>query len=399
LESELFTIGIVSYNNYRYITEAVDSILAQTYPRIELLISNDASPDFNEEELRSYIDSRKGPNIVRVEINNNRENVGTVKNVNGILRRAEGKYLMFLAADDALYDENVLSAYAECFRKNGKQAYVVSSKTAMCSHDLQEIVSYYPDEEGIDAIQDDTPLQLFSRQTHTFTIPTTSTCYRREIYDELGLYDEDYQLIEDAPFFLRFSRLGYRVFWINGMTGARHRDGGISHGNTMRLSKSFQKYRTDEIRCYEKEIKPYLKQVLPADIKKTKAKWKYVLEVYDRDYIRPTLTPKQLFVRRVKHLPIIFGRMLQRFLRRFYELLMNRDLERAFTILLVLNAVEVLGAVATAYFGLKFAACLIVFARVAFRTAVVSGVVLLAMAVTKVLTYLYGWLRFTISAK
>ena len=71
IQKPVFSFAIVSYNNYRYIFEAVDSVLQQTYPAIELLVANDGSSDFNQEELSAYIDAHKRENLVRVDIHNN----------------------------------------------------------------------------------------------------------------------------------------------------------------------------------------------------------------------------------------------------------------------------------------------------------------------------------------
>ena len=72
---ELFSFGIAAYNNYRYLKEAVDSVLKQDYARIELIISNDGSKDFDEEEITEYINRKKGSNIERVLINNNQTKI------------------------------------------------------------------------------------------------------------------------------------------------------------------------------------------------------------------------------------------------------------------------------------------------------------------------------------
>ena len=106
---------ILSYNNFQYIYEAVDSVLKQTYSPIELLISNDGSPDFKAEELKEYIERKKSSNIVHVDIHNNAKNLGTVRNVESARQRASGEFIMYMAADDALFDETVLQRYVSEF--------------------------------------------------------------------------------------------------------------------------------------------------------------------------------------------------------------------------------------------------------------------------------------------
>ena len=54
MNNPLFSFAIGSYNNYEYIFEAIDSVLNQTYPAIELIVSNDGSPDFKLDEVKKY---------------------------------------------------------------------------------------------------------------------------------------------------------------------------------------------------------------------------------------------------------------------------------------------------------------------------------------------------------
>lgn len=280
-QKPVFSFAIVSYNNYRYIFEAVDSVLQQTYPAIELLVANDGSSDFNQEELSAYIDAHKRENLVHVDIHNNETNLGTVKNIESVRQRATGTYIMYMAADDALYDETVLQRYADEFERLGEDAMVVSSRTAMCGSELGYVMDYAPDESGVKVIRDGTPAELFSRMSHTFTIPTTSTCYRLSLYDRVGPYDTTYYIIEDASFFLRFSRAGIRVHWIDDMVGARHRDGGVSHSEPKKITETYRRYRYDEVLIYEREILPYQDRLLPEDRKKMLEKWEHIKRSYE----------------------------------------------------------------------------------------------------------------------
>lgn len=283
---ELFSFGIAAYNNYRYLKEAVDSVLKQDYARIELIISNDGSKDFDEEEITEYINRKKGSNIERVLINNNETNVGTVKNVNYICGNATGAYIMLMAADDALYNEKVLSRFADSFTNENKEAYCISGKVAMCGEELVDVMSYEPSAEGINAIKNLNSRQMFSKLSHTFIVPTTSTCYRTSLFEELGEHDEDCFIIEDAPLYIKMARKGYQFGWIDNFVAARHRDGGISHGNTRNKSETYRRYRFDEIVIYAKEILPYKELIYPEDLQLMEAKWKYIEGAYYREFLQ-----------------------------------------------------------------------------------------------------------------
>ena len=311
-EAKLFSFVITSYNNYKYIREAVDSVLMQDYPRIQLIFSNDGSADFNAEELSDYVEGRKGQSIVDVQIYAHEENQGTVRNVEFCRSKADGEYIMYMAADDALNGADVLSRYVAEFDKLGEDALVLCSKVAMCGESLGDIEGYEPSEEGIRAIRDGSPQELFSRMSHTWTIPTTTCCYRREVYDVVGGYDTDYFIMEDGPLFMKLARNGQRIYWVDDLVAARHRGGGISHGNTLNLSESYRKYRYDEIIFFEKEVLPFRDQLLKEDKKPMQSKWEYIQRAYFETFVMPNMSTRELFVYQLKHFPRYIRGVLRR---------------------------------------------------------------------------------------
>lgn len=287
--SPLFTFIIASYNNFKYIFEAIDSVLKQSYDNIQLIVSNDGSNDFNREQVDAYIKKNNRGNITSYIVNNNEKNIGTVAHIELCRKMVQGEYIMYMAADDSLYDSNVIKTFVDEFERLGKDALCISSKVAMCSEDLDDIVEVYPDSSIVECIRNYTSIQMFSRLCHTFTIPTTSTCYRKTLYEIVGPYDNSYYIIEDAPLYLKMTRMGIKIHWLD-IIAARHRDGGISHGNNLGLSEAFRKYRQDELEVYRKEILPYKNLILDSDIQLMEKKWQYLQYAYWRDFERKNYT-------------------------------------------------------------------------------------------------------------
>lgn len=89
------TVSVVmpAYNAEKYLTEAIDSILAQTYTDFELIIVNDGSTDSTKQIILSYSD----PRIVYLE---NEKNSGICVTLNNGLRKARGKYIARMDSDD-----------------------------------------------------------------------------------------------------------------------------------------------------------------------------------------------------------------------------------------------------------------------------------------------------------
>jgi glycosyltransferase involved in cell wall biosynthesis len=81
------------YNAEKYLKEAIDSILGQTYTDFELLLLNDGSTDGSEKIIQSYDDSR----IVYLK---NEKNEGLIFSLNKAIDLAKGEYIARMDADD-----------------------------------------------------------------------------------------------------------------------------------------------------------------------------------------------------------------------------------------------------------------------------------------------------------
>jgi glycosyltransferase involved in cell wall biosynthesis len=92
-EQPLVTIAMPVYNAEKYIKNAIDSVLGQTYPNFELVIVNDASPDSSKEIILSYSDPR-------IRYFENEVNLGIAKTRNKCIQQAKGKYIAVLDNDD-----------------------------------------------------------------------------------------------------------------------------------------------------------------------------------------------------------------------------------------------------------------------------------------------------------
>ena len=311
-EIPLFSFVITSYKNHEYIYEALDSVFSQDYPRIQLIISDDGSQDFDKNAVCDYVETYRAENIKDIQIYAHGENRGTVRNMEFCRQKAEGDYIMYMAADDALNENGVLSRYAAEFERLGKGALVLCSKVAMCGENLSDIEKYEPSNEGIHAIRDQAPETLFGRMTHTWTIPTTSCCYRKEVYEVTGGYDTEYFIMEDGLLFMKLVRNGHRIHWVDDLVAARHRGGGISHGNSLNLSEAYRKYRYDEIIFFKKEVLPFQERLLSADKELMQAKWEYLQRAYFETFELPNMSGSELFKYQMKDFPRYMKSILRR---------------------------------------------------------------------------------------
>jgi glycosyltransferase involved in cell wall biosynthesis len=81
------------HNGEKYLREAIESILNQTFTDFKFIIINDGSTDNSLAIIRSYDDKR-------IRILNNGTNIGLTKSLNKALKQAKGKYIARQDADD-----------------------------------------------------------------------------------------------------------------------------------------------------------------------------------------------------------------------------------------------------------------------------------------------------------
>ena len=103
-EKYLFSIIVPIYNAEKYIKQCIDSILNQTYKSFELILINDGSTDNTKSILRSYSDKR----VIIIDQKNMGVNKTRIKGV----KKACGKYILFIDADDFI-DKDTLQIYAD----------------------------------------------------------------------------------------------------------------------------------------------------------------------------------------------------------------------------------------------------------------------------------------------
>jgi glycosyltransferase involved in cell wall biosynthesis len=91
------SVGIPVRNGERFISDALDSLLGQTFEDLEIVIGDNASDDRTEDICRSY-----AARDDRVRYIRHRENLGLVGNFNSVFHAARGQYFKWAAHDDLI---------------------------------------------------------------------------------------------------------------------------------------------------------------------------------------------------------------------------------------------------------------------------------------------------------
>jgi glycosyltransferase involved in cell wall biosynthesis len=105
--SPLVSIGLPTYNRAVLLARAIDSLLAQTWSQLEIVISDNASTDSTQAVCEAY--ARRDP---RIRYLRNDVNLGPQRNFLATLEQARGEYFMWLSDDDWL-DRDYIAACAD----------------------------------------------------------------------------------------------------------------------------------------------------------------------------------------------------------------------------------------------------------------------------------------------
>ncbi len=245
--NELFSVVILCYRHFEYLYEAIDSVLQQNYPAIELIVSDDGSDNFPSKQVEQYIQKKKEKNIQSVQIRREEKNVGTVRHLNHVMRHVHGDFIVFLAGDDCLYNGNVLSDYVSGFDQAPQDCLIEMAQTGMYDEALRNLEYLYMTPEVETALErtvTDTTELLELLVLRSACLPSTSTCFRSGFFEKFGEFDENYVLVEDYPMHMRLAKEGW-VIHCEHFIAIKHRHGGISHGRKGALARSQILYFTD----------------------------------------------------------------------------------------------------------------------------------------------------------
>lgn len=255
----LFTLILLHYRQEAFYREALASVFSQSYPAIELIFADDATPRLDTEAVKAYIESHKPANITSVQYFFNPENIGTVRTLKNAIAAAQGKYVLFFAADDKLARSNSIARIVEEFEALPEDHKVLATQTDMMDFSLDKRTWFRPLPEQKNRLSMLTdPHQLFEMTCVNCVFGISSMAFRTSLFSEYAYLDETKnKVIEDWPIILRLSRRGEPVTYAD-FTTMLHRDGGISNSLSRGTSPLQIVFENEHLDIIEQDILPYL---------------------------------------------------------------------------------------------------------------------------------------------
>lgn len=195
----LVSVVVPLFNGEAYVRESLDSILAQTYRNIEVIVMDDASTDGAPDVVRSYEDER-------LQYLRQPENRGIFANINAGIARARGEFVAIHHADD-VYSSEILQREVEFLREHPHTGAVFAIDTFIDGGGRVWGRLELPDElRGQKVLAYPVVLNGMLRHKNIFIRGGTSLI-RRSVYEEVGVFDDAYLLRADLDLWLRIARL------------------------------------------------------------------------------------------------------------------------------------------------------------------------------------------------
>lgn len=186
------SVFIPNYNYARYLPHCLDSILAQTYQDIEIVIVDDGSTDNSHEVLMEY--QRRFPQKIHYHWHPGHANKGVSATSNLAISKAQGDYLAWTGADDVWYPEK-LELQVEQLNHDPCLGMVYSYADFIDSEG-----NVLPGRAGIDITSDPNPVGRMLQSCHP---PAMTTVIRRKCLEDIGLIDDTLRAAEDWDLWIR----------------------------------------------------------------------------------------------------------------------------------------------------------------------------------------------------
>ena len=114
----IVSIGMPVYNGEKFIDDALDSLLEQTFTNFELILSDNASTDATESICRNYAKRDSRIKYFRQE-----KNIGALRNFQFVLDEAVGEYFMWAACDDKWHGSWIASLHKKIIKTENSAVF------------------------------------------------------------------------------------------------------------------------------------------------------------------------------------------------------------------------------------------------------------------------------------
>ncbi len=195
----LVTIICLCYNHRRFVREAIESVLNQTYENLQIILVDDASTDGSQEELKEIANENHKVELILLP-----QNLGNCKAFNIGWKKAKGDYIVDFATDDVMLPKHIEQVIGH-FQKLDDSYGVVFTDASIIDENGEFIRNHFGHLKKKKLIQSVPQGDVFRDVLKRYFIPGPTMVVRKKVFESLDGYDENLNY-EDFDFWVRSSR-------------------------------------------------------------------------------------------------------------------------------------------------------------------------------------------------
>lgn len=199
MTNPLVSVILTNYNHSKYVAEAIESVLMQSFKNFELLIIDDVSSDNSCQVIQNYKDKR-------IKFIKNKTNLGQCRTTNLGISLAQGKYVTHICSDDRFSTVDKLQKQVDFLEnpKNSSYGAVFTLANPITENGEKLLDISNPHYDIFDKAKNRTSydwLRFFFFEFNCLCFP--SIMLRKECYKALGVFDSRYTLMLDLDMWIR----------------------------------------------------------------------------------------------------------------------------------------------------------------------------------------------------
>jgi glycosyltransferase involved in cell wall biosynthesis len=221
MENPLVTVVCVCYNHERFVEEAIKSVVAQTYPNLQIIVLDDGSTDSSVKKIKSIDFQGREVDYLLLE-----KNVGYCKAFNNALSQIKGEFFVDFATDDVMMPERVEKQVHKFQSLDGSFGVVFTDAVYIDEQGFELRHHYdYMFRKGL--LKEVPEGYIYQNLLSRYFIAAPTMLTRTQVIQDLKGYDENLSF-EDFDFWIR-SSIRYQYAFLNEkLTRIRKTSGSMS---------------------------------------------------------------------------------------------------------------------------------------------------------------------------
>lgn len=217
INKPLVSVIVITYNSSVYVKETLESVKAQTWRPIELIVSDDCSSDNTVEVCTEWMEKNR-EHFFETKIITVKKNTGTSANCNRGIRVATGDWFKLIGGDDILMD-NCITDNMDYVTRFPDASFIISDLQEI-DDDSKLISSSCRNKERIMFIlnRKSAKKQLKEYTRWPVFLNTPTFFYKKEMVNTVGYLDENYKIYEDTCMIFRITESGTKMHFLNKPT-------------------------------------------------------------------------------------------------------------------------------------------------------------------------------------